>query len=237
MKHFVFTMLAACLVFGAKAQKVINDPNAEVRQVGSFSKIDISSAFQVIITQGNQESVAVSSNIEGDNENIITRVENGELKIGYRNKERKWYKNHNLKAYISVKNLESIEGSGASKINIDGTLAAPRLHIGLSGATDLKGNLAVKEALKLDLSGASDVTLSGAVGSLQIDASGASDVKAFDLTAGDCNIDASGACTIRISVEKELSADLSGASNIQYKGSAMIRNIKTSGASNISRKS
>jgi hypothetical protein len=42
---------------------------------------------------------------------------------------------------------------------------------------------------------------------------------------------------VRITVDKELSARLSGASNVSYKGAALIRDIKTSGASNISRKS
>lgn len=237
MKQFLCAMLAVCLGVAAQAQKVINDPNVEARQVGSFTKIDISSAFDVVITQGNSEGVAVSSNIAADNENIYTKVENGKLKIGYRNNGKKWYKNHNLKAYISVKNIEAIEGSGASKIHIEGSLAAQNLAIQLSGATDLKGALAVNQNLDLHLSGASDVTLTGAVGSLKIDASGASDIKAFDLMAGNCSVDASGACSIRISVEKEMSADLSGASTVQYKGNAMIREIKTSGASNISRKS
>lgn len=237
MKQFICILIAACMSVAASAQKVINDPNAEARNVGSFNKIDISSAFEVIITQGNSEGVVVSSNIEGDNQNIQTSVENGKLRVGYRNQGKKWYRNQNLKAYISVKNLEYLGGSGASKITIDGTLASPNLEIDLSGATDLKGGLAVNNQLKLELSGASDVTLTGAAGAISIRASGASDVKAFELTAGECNIDASGACTVRISVEKEMSADLSGASNVQYKGNAMIRNIKTSGASNISRKS
>lgn len=237
MKQLLLTLMTACLVLGAGAQKVINDPNVELRSVGAFNKIEISSAFEVIITQTKESSVAVSSNIAGDNQNITTTVENGKLRVGYRNPNKKWQRNHNLKAYISVKDIEYLGGSGASKIQIDGTLAAASLKIDLSGATDLKGNLAVNNALALELSGASDVTLSGAVGSIRINASGASDVKAFDLTAGECNIDASGACTVRISVEKEMSADLSGASNVQYKGNAMIRTIKTSGASNISKKS
>lgn len=237
MKYILFTMLAALAVHAGFAQKVINDPNVEVRTVSSFSGLDISGSFEVIITQGETESVAVSSNVDGDNKNIITTVTNGKLKIGYHSESRKWYKNHNLKAYISVKKIDFLGGSGASKITIDGALAATNLKIDLSGATDLKGKVAVSDKLDLDLSGASDVTLEGAASSLSIDASGASDVKAFGLTVGECFIDASGACNVRISVEKEMSAELSGASNVEYKGNAMIRNIKTSGASNISRKS
>lgn len=237
MKQIIFTILTAFVVHIATAQKVINDPNVEVRNVPVFTRIEISNAFDVIITQGDKEGVAVSSNIEGDNKNIHTQVENGKLRISYKNESKKWYKNHNLKAYISVKNIEAIGGSGASKITIDGTLAAPSMEIKLSGATDMKGKLAISNLLDLQLSGASDVTFTGAAGSIKINASGASDVKAFELTAAECNVNASGACNIRISVEKEMSADLSGASNLQYRGNAMIRNVKTSGASNISKKS
>lgn len=237
MKHILLTVLTAFVVFSATAQKVINDPNVELRQVGSFTQLDVSSAFEVIITQANEESVAVSSNISDDNKNIVTQVKNGKLKISYDNGGRRWVKNQKLRAYISVKNLEAIYGSGASRITIEGSLAAQSLLLKLSGATDMRGKLEVKDVLKMDLSGASDVTLTGAVGMLDIDASGASDVKAFEMVASTCKIDASGACNIRISVEKEMSAQLSGASNVQYKGNAMINNIKTSGASNISRKS
>jgi hypothetical protein len=237
MKQLLITILAAAAMFTVSAQKVINDPNVEVRPVGSFNALDVSNAFEVIITQGSEESVAVSSNIEGDNRNIITESKNGKLKISYKNEGKRWYKNHRLKAYVSVKNIEGIKGSGATKFVIEGTLAAIKLNIHLTGATDMKGKVTVNEQLELELSGASDVTLTGAAGALNISASGASDVKAFDLTTGNCTISASGACNIRISAEKEISAHLSGASNVQYQGNAMIRDIKTSGASNISRKS
>ena len=237
MKRFFTTILSAFLLFSASAQKVVNDPHVEPRTVAAFNSIEVSGAFEVWITQGNSEGLAVSSNAEGDNKNIVAEVKGGKLTIRYQSEGKKWFKNHKLRAYVAVKNLTAIRGSGATKFNIEGTLAALNLDIDLKGATDLKGKLTVNEKLKLELSGASDVTLTGAAGSLEIDASGASDVKAFELTAGSCNIDASGACNIRISAEKELSVELSGASNVQYQGAAMIRNIKTSGASNISKKS
>jgi hypothetical protein len=79
--------------------------------------------------------------------------------------------------------------------------------------------------------------ITGSAHSVTINASGASDVKAYNFTTTTCNVDASGASGVRITVDKELSAKLSGASNVSYKGAAMIRDIKTSGASSISRKS
>ena len=80
-------------------------------------------------------------------------------------------------------------------------------------------------------------TISGAAGETAITASGASDVKAYDFKTSVCTIQASGASDIQIAVDKELSANLSGASTVKYTGAATVKNIKTSGASSVSHKS
>lgn len=237
MKYLLFTFLTLVFSSGLFAQKVINDAHAEVRSVPSFHAIHVSHAFDVLITQGNTESVAVSASEKEDVAGITTEVHNGILKIGFKS-DKKWLsKNRKLRAYISVTNLDELKGGGATNIKIEGTLAASNLKLNMSGASDLKGRITVNGKLDIDLSGASDITLEGSADEVAIEASGASDIKAYDFTARNCTVAASGACTVRITVEKELSAKLSGASNISYKGSALIRDIKTSGASNISRKS
>ena len=120
--------------------------------------------------------------------------------------------------------------------NIVENWKADNLKLGLSGASNLKGKLDAQK-LMIDLSGASDMTLSGSVGQVNIEASGASNFKGFDMVVDFCDARASGASDISITVNKELSAHASGASDIKYKGSGLIRDIKTSGASNISRRS
>ncbi len=77
--------------------------------------------------------------------------------------------------------------------------------------------------------------ITGTATNLDVDASGASSFKGFDLSTDYCNVKASGASGIKITVNKELSATASGASDIDYKGTGVIRDIKTSGASSISR--
>ena len=62
-------------------------------------------------------------------------------------------------------------------------------------------------------------------------------IKGFDLAVDYCDAHASGASTINITVNKELSAHASGASDVHYKGNGLIREIKTSGASNVSKRS
>lgn len=237
MKNILSAFVLTAFSLAATAQKTVNDPNAEVRSVSSFHAINVSNSFDVIITQGSQESLAVSASDKEDVANIKTYVENGVLKILYDKKDKWWPKNRKLKAYIAVKNLDEIRGSGSSDFKIEGALTASDLKLHFSGASDLDGKLVVSGHLDIHLSGASDLEINGSAAQVSIDASGASDIKAFDFKTTNCVVDASGASSVHITVDKELSAKLSGASSVQYKGTAMIKDIKTSGASSISRKS
>ena len=81
------------------------------------------------------------------------------------------------------------------------------------------------------------MTLSGTMGQLDIEASGASGFKGYDMEVDYCDAKASGASDIKITVNKELSAEASGASDVNYKGSGLIRDVKTSGSSSISKRS
>ena len=236
MKPLLF-LVAAFFCTAAVAQKTVYDKNAEQRSVSSFHGVHISNAFDVYLTQGNEEGVAVSASDPDDLRRIETVVEDGILKIRYTDPKKSWRGNKKLKAYIAVKNIDQLRASGACDVKIEGGLRAASLKMNLSGATDLSGELIVEGDLDIDLSGASDLSISGSARNVTIDASGASDVKGYDFRTTTCNVEASGASGVRITVDKELSARLSGASNVSYKGDALIRDIKTSGASNISRKS
>ena len=230
-------LLFTGLLFSANAQKVINDANAEPRAVSGFHAIHVSNAFTVTVTQSNEEKLVVSANEKEYLADIETKVENGVLYISYNEKRKWWPKNRKLRAYISLVNVNEIKATGASDIKIEGQLKSSSLKLDLRGASDLKGELIVDGSFDAHLSGASDMNISGSANEMKIDASGASDVKAFDFKSTTCVVEASGACSVHITVDKELSARLSGASSVSYKGSALIRDIKTSGASNISRKS
>lgn len=236
MKKILFSLFVIASIT-ASAQKAINDPNVEARQVSSFHAINISNAFDVILTQGSTEGLAVSAANKEDIAYIKTTVENGTLKIWFDENNKWWRNNRKLKAYISVTTLDHIKASGASDINIEGELKVASLKLNMSGASDLEGQLTVTDALEVHLSGASDITISGIADKVSIDASGASDVKAYGFKANTCNVDASGASSVRITADKEMSVKLSGASSVSYKGDAMIKDIKTSGASSVSRKS
>lgn len=217
------------------AQRQINDPNAEARTVETFHSIQVGGAFDVILSQGPQ-GLAVSAENKDAMERITTTVENGVLKIGFKYDKKIFNNPRKLKAYISAPSLQGINVSGASKLNIEGDFTAASMKMDLSGASKVWGTLKVSGAFDIDLSGASEANLSGTSNSLTVDASGASDLKASEFSTNTCTVDASGASIVRITVNKELSAELSGASRLTYGGTGMIRDISASGASKVSKK-
>ena len=225
------------LILTAQAQKtIINDPNAEVRPVKGYHGIEVSNAINLYLSQGEEEAVVVSASDPQWREHIKTEVVDGILRISL--DTRKWSRgNMKIKAYVSFTTLDKLVASGASDIFVDGVITGDHLFIDLNGASDFKGAINVKD-LQLNQSGASDARVTGVVsGSAEIHSSGASDVKGYDLKIETCAVHASGASDIRITVSKELSADLSGASNVFYKGEAVVKDIRSSGASSVKKSS
>ncbi|HVZ55301.1 MAG TPA: head GIN domain-containing protein [Chitinophagaceae bacterium] len=239
MKKLIMA-IGAWLMLGTLAAQEVNDPNAEVREAKNFHAIRISNAFDVYLTQGNDEVVAVSAADPDVRSRIHVEVEGGVLSI-WLDGDKKFWKGWNsgkmkLRAYISFRSLDKLTASGACDVNLVGVIKSDDLKIDLSGASDLKGKLDIGK-LDVQLSGASDMTVSGTASQLKADLSGACDFKGYDLETDFCDVSASGASGMKITVNKELSARLSGASDMNYKGNGLIRDIKTSGASKVSRKS
>jgi len=233
-------MLMGILVSTVLFAQTINDANAEPRNLSGFHVIKISNAFTVYISQGNEDAVAISASKAEYREKIITKVENGVLIIRF-DDDKKFWKGWNgdktkLKAYISVKKIDRLDVSGACDVFFEEGISSEDLTVRLSGASDLKGKIDAKK-LSFDISGASDATISGNAAELSVEASGASDFKGFDMTTNYCTAEASGASSVNITVNKELNAKASGASSVRFKGEGLIRDIKTSGASNVTRKS
>ena len=240
MKKIQVLMLSMAICTVSIAQKTINDPNAEPRSVGAFHAIKVGNAFDVYISQGNEDALAISASKQEYKNKITTKVENGTLIIKF-DEDKKFWKGLSgektkLKAYISVKKLDKLDVSGACDVFFEDGISAEDLTIELSGASDVKGKVDAKK-LMVNINGASDITLTGNAADLDIEASGASDFKGFELVSNYCKAKASGASSINITVNKELNANASGASSVRFKGEGLIRDIKTSGASNVTRRS
>ena len=214
--------------------QVFHDKDAQVRQVGNFSTIEVSSAIELQLSQGPEDAVAVSGEGKENTDAIKTEVKDGHLKIWYEQKN--WLKNRGkTRVYVSAKALKGLGASGASEININGVLSSDVLTIKMSGASDFKGEVKAG-SLQIQLSGASDANLLGSAANLKVEASGASHLKGYDFLADNCLIEASGASDVQLTANKVINVEASGASNVFYKGGGQEGKIKSSGASSVSRK-
>jgi hypothetical protein len=71
---------------------------------------------------------------------------------------------------------------------------------------------------------------------VKIDASGGSDFNGFELTAEYAIIQTSGGSDAAITVTKEMAAEASGGSDINYKGNPVIKYKSASGGGSVSKR-
>ena len=238
MKKLSLFLSLFVIVSLSSAQKVINDPNAEKRNVSGYHGISVAGGIDLFLSQGS-ESVAVSASETKYRDRIKTEVVNGVLKIWYESNSNlriDWNDNRKMKAYVSFKDLDQLTGTGGSDIDVDGAIRVTTLKLHISGGSDFEGKIEAND-LKVEASGGSDVNVSGMVKNLDIEASGGSDFKGYELVTDLCNLDASGGSDIYITVNSELSAEASGGSDVYYKGNGTVKAMKSSGSSSIKKSS
>lgn len=196
--------------------------------------------IDLYITPGETETVVVSASEEKYRDKITTTVENGILKISYDWKSNiriSWNGgNKRLKAFVSFKTLEKLNGSGGSDVYVrNGVIKQNSLSMSFSGGSDFKGAIDV-QSLDLDVSGGSDAKVSGRAAKASIDASGGSDVDGYELAIDECTAHASGGSDINVTVNKKLTAHASGGSDIYYKGECDLTK-SASGGSDVKKRS
>lgn len=235
MKKFaLFLCMNVAAVVAFAQDKVINDANAEARNLSGFHAIKISQGIKLLMKQGDKEGVAVSAASKEERDNIKTEVFNGVLKIYY---DTKWYKNSNsngkkLRAYVSFKQIDRLEGSSGSSTIVEGNMTGNNMKIELSSGADFKGAV---DGSSLTIDGGSGATahVSGKVQSVSIEASSGAGVYGYELVSDKCDADASSGGVIQVSVNKELSAEASSGGDIRYKGNGVITKVSTGSGGSI----
>lgn len=143
MKKLFFLLSFAIITSAVTAQKVINDPNAEKRNVSGYHAISISNGIDLYLSQGS-ESVAISASETKYRDRIKTEVKDGVLNIWYEHNSNlniDWNNNRKMKAYVSFKELDKLNGSGGSDINVDGSIKVSTLSVHISGGSDFDGKV------------------------------------------------------------------------------------------------
>ena len=230
MKRTILSfLLIAGFIAPAFTQKTIHDLNAEKRSVSGFHGIDVATGIELMLTGGSTEEVAVSASTSEYRDKIITRVENGILKIHYETKFgaiNRRNETKGLKAYVSYKTLDQLNVNTGAEVNIEGTLNSNSFELDANTGGLVKGTISIG-TLKVNQNTGSKITLTGKADKLEIEGDTGSKFLGEELNVTSCDVKVSTGAGVYITVEKEMSVNANTGGYIKYKGNAGIRDIKT----------
>jgi hypothetical protein len=235
MKKLFLVVFAFVSITAFAQQKTVADANAQKRTInGSFTAIAVSDGVDLYLTQGSEESVAVSASEEKYMERFKTEVVDGTLKIYYDYKGINWAPNEKrkLKAWVSFKTLEKLHASGGADVNAEGTVTADKLDMKFTSGSSFEGKIAVKEITAEQNSG-SGINISGNAGNIKVDVSSGAVFKGFDLMVDYCDAKATSGGGVRITINKELNAKANSGGGIKYKGSAVIKELNVNSGGSV----
>ncbi len=230
MKKSFFFLLAMMLMYAGFTQKAISDPLAQKREIGSFHSIDVATGIHLILIEGEKEELAVSAATTTFRDKIVTKVEDGMLKIYYENKTKAVNKktNKQLKAYVSYKALKKLIVATGASTKIEGVLKSSSLGIVASTGATIKGEIDIAQ-LDVRQSTGSVINLSGKTESMAVKGTTGSKFDGKDIATENCNASVNTGAFVAIRAEKELDAIATTGGKINYKGNATVRQKTTTG--------
>lgn len=223
-------LFTSCREIFAKRVRGNGNVVTQNRSAGQFNSIDVGGSIDVYVKQDSTSSIKVETD---DNlQQFVETIEDGgvlriKTTMGYNlNPSRA------IKVYVSAASFKSLEASGACNIVGDGTIkSASTIEFGLSGSCNATVNVEAPK-VSVDASGACTISLKGATKDFNVQGSGSTDVKCFDLMAENVYLDLSGAGDAEVYASVKLNGSLSGSADVSYKGAAQT-DVSTSGASSV----
>jgi len=182
--------------------------------VSDFKGIDVSGGFDVILVQGNTESLILTAQ-ENLFEHIMVKVDNGTLKIYTRNNI---WATKPMKARITFKSIANLEVSGGGDVTGETSLNVEALDVNISGGGDFS-SVVNSEELNYRISGGGDTEIKGKTKDYHIDVSGGGDIKSeVNSSIISCRIAGGGDLYLRNEYKaSEADIDINGGGNMDLK--------------------
>ncbi len=222
--------ILTCLLFTVSFTFAQDDV---VCDIPAFSKIDFEGNGELILIQGDEHCVEIDTREYHHIDRIVTEVRGNTLHIYY---NEDYYDTWSMiferfpKMYVTVtyQNLDEIEVEGKVKIIGNDPIRAEEIELDFTGF--ITGELELyAQHIELDTEGYTKMDLYGETKSQEICMEGMGRIDASELQAAISEVDLEGRVTLRINTTEELDADVSGLSNIYYKGKPQRRNIDRDG--------
>lgn len=223
--------------------------NGEARNVGEFSGIQVSTGVNVVFKQESPTNIKVIADAD-KLQYIVTKVENGVLKVYVDNKGQKNLKFKNISVNVSSPRMDNIKTSSGSTFTTVNAVKENNMVIDASSGSIVKGKFMISNNTTVEATSGSDIkininsknfTFKGSSGS-NTSFEGQTGIASFDMSSGAlCNAEnlkvnmadaeSSSGSSLSVNVTDKLKAKASSGGIIKYKGNPEITSdiSKTSG--------
>lgn len=191
-----------------------------------FDEIDIQGIFDVRIKQGNDYRIEMIGPESEKSKYKIARLGNT-LIVDYMGGKRKFDWNatdaidmNEMRINITMPALRKIEAEGYGSLEFE-RFHTDDLSIEVRGPVKIRGEMEVQD-LVLNLTGKSEVELSGSAHNLDAELQLASRLKAYNLEVQDALIEVNGASNAKVNVRHNLEIEEGLASDVDYRGNPNV---------------
>jgi len=218
--------LAVLIVTACNARVITGsgDVITETRQVNDFDRISISGSGEVIVTQGESESLSIETD---DNvmDHIEAEVEGGTLKLGMKDGIN-LISTTRLVFYVGVDDLAGLSISGSGDVESE-KIDAGHLEVQISGSGDVMIASLTADELKAEISGNGEIDLAGDVAAQDVDISGSGKYLAGDLCSESVKVSVSGSGDATVCATETLDVSVSGSGSVNYYGRPSLTTSKS----------
>jgi hypothetical protein len=234
MKRLSFTLLSIMLFSVTALNALAQESSMQTREVSGFNAIASAGPFDVHIKLDGTESVKVDADANIIND-IETVVENNTLKIKFKDREYRHYKNiHKAEVYISAKSLNALTNSGSGSMKVDGMINTDNFKAVLTGSGSISTSVK-SDGLHAVISGSGSIKLTGSTGDADIMISGSGQINGKDLKTGSAQVVITGSGDVYLTADKSLTAHITGSGNVVYSGNASVVNSRYTGSGRVTK--
>ncbi|WP_299184011.1 DUF4252 domain-containing protein [uncultured Chryseobacterium sp.] len=214
--------------------------NGENRNVGEFSGIHASTGVNVIFKQESPTTVKVIADAD-KLQYVITKVENGILKVYIDTKGKRNIRFRNLSVNVSSPRMSQIKTSSGANLSTVNSVRENNLDIDASSGSLVKGKFTVSNAANINVTSGSNIkadvnagnlvikgssgsstTVEGQANSANINISSGATCKAENLRLNNAEVESTSGGNLTINVSKKLKVSASSGGSIKYKGNPEI---------------
>lgn len=218
----MFPALSAC---GREAVEGSGTVKTETRHVTGFDRVALSCPGDVIVTQGEHESLTVRTddNLLGY---IKTEVEGGTLFISRtREGEKLALKpTESTRFTLTMKDITGFAVSGSGNIDSQAVLT-DRMDVQISGSGDVSIGSLTAQRLDVAISGSGAVSVAGEAEDQSVNISGSGEHHAGDLRSRSVRIAIGGSGDATVSASDKLDVVVSGSGSVRYRGTPQVTQV------------